>query len=154
METDVSDYVLAAILSIVNKDNEVHSVTFHSCTFTIAELNCDTHNKELLAIFKAFKIWQYYLEGLAYPINVIMDHKNLEYFSTTKILTQRQVQWSKYLSQFNLIIRFCPGHLSTKQDALTRQWDIYPKEENTGYAIVNSHNFKPIFTQEQLTVSV
>ena len=154
VETNVSDYVLAAILSIVNKGNEVHSVTFHSCTFTIAELNCDTHNKELLAIFKAFKIWRYYLEGLAYPINVIMDHKNLEYFSTIKILTQRQAQWSKYLSQFNLIIRFRPGHLSTKQDALIRQWDIYPKEENTGYAIVNSHNFKPIFTQEQLIASV
>jgi len=26
--------------------------------------------------------------------------------------------------------------------------DIYPKEENTGYAIVNSHNFKSIFIQE------
>ena len=25
---------------------------------------------------------------------------------------------------------------------------------NTGYTIVNSHNFKPIFTQEQLVASV
>ena len=120
METDASDYALAAILSIVNKDNEVHPVTFHSCTFTVVELNYDTHDKELLAIFEAFKIWQHYLEGLAYPINVVMDHKNLEYFSTTKILTQRQAQWSEYLSQFNLVIRFCPSHLSTKLDALTK----------------------------------
>jgi len=43
------------------------------------------------------------------------------------------VQWSKYLSQFNLVIRFCPGHLSTKPDALTRRWDVYPKGGNTGY---------------------
>ena len=57
METDASDYALAAILSIVNEDNEVHLVVFHSRTFTAAELNYDTHNKELLAIFKAFKIW-------------------------------------------------------------------------------------------------
>ncbi len=42
----------------------------------------------------------------------------------------------------------------TKLDALIRQWDIYPKGENTGYAIVNSHNFKPIFTQEQLAASI
>jgi len=38
VKTDVSDYALAAILSIVNEDNEVHPVAFHSCTFTAAEL--------------------------------------------------------------------------------------------------------------------
>ena len=90
METDASDYALTEILSIVNEDNEVHPVAFHSRTFTIAELNYDIHDKELLAIFEAFKIWQYYMEGLAYPIDGVTDHKNLEYFSTTKVLTQRQ----------------------------------------------------------------
>ena len=87
VETDASDYALATILSIVNEDNEVHPVAFHSRTFTAVELNYDTHNKELLAIFEAFKIWRHYLEGPAYPIDVVTDHKNLEYFSTTKILT-------------------------------------------------------------------
>ena len=87
VETDALDYALAAILSIVNKENEVHPVAFHSRTFTMAELNYNTHDKELLAIFEAFKIWQHYLEGLAYPINVVTDYKNLEYFSTTKVLT-------------------------------------------------------------------
>ena len=56
METDASDYALAAILSIMNKENKVHLVAFHFCTFTIVELN-NTHDKELLAIFEAFKIW-------------------------------------------------------------------------------------------------
>ena len=148
VETDVSDYALAAILSIVNKDNEVHPVAFYSYTFTVAELNYDTHDKELLAIFEAFKIWRHYLEDLTYPIDIVIDHKNLEYFSTTKILTQRQAQWSEYLSQFNLVIRFRPGRLGTKPDALTRRWDVYPKGGNTSYATVNPHNFKPIFTQE------
>jgi len=120
VETDALDYALTAILSVVNEDNEVHPVAFHSCTFTAAELNYDTHDKELLAIFEAFKIWQHYLEGPAYPIDVVTDHKNLEYFSTTKVLTRRQAWWSEYLSQFNLVIRFRPGRLSTKLDALTR----------------------------------
>ena len=92
VETDASDYALAEILSIVNEDNKVYPVTFYSCTFTAAELNYDIYDKELLAIFEAFKIWQHYLEGLAYPINVVMDHKNLEYFSTTKILIRRQAR--------------------------------------------------------------
>ena len=86
VETDASDYALTAILSVVNEDNEVHPVAFHSHTFTAVELNYNTYDKELLAIFEAFKIWQYYLEGLAYPIDVVTDYKNLEYFSTTKIL--------------------------------------------------------------------
>jgi len=107
METDASDYALAAILSIVNEDNKVHPVAFHSRTFTAVELNYNTHDKELLAIFEAFKIWRHYLEGLVYPIDIVTDYKNLDYFSTTKVLTQRQVQWSEYLSQFNLVIRFC-----------------------------------------------
>ena len=57
MKTNTLDYVLTIILSIVNKENEVHLVAFHSHTFTMAELSYDTYDKELLAIFKAFKIW-------------------------------------------------------------------------------------------------
>jgi len=120
METNASDYALAAILSIMTKDNETHPVAFHSRTFSAPELNYDIHNKELLTIFEAFKIWRHYLEGSALPIDVIMDYKNLEYFSTTKILTCQQARWLEYLSQFNLIIHFCPGHLGTKPDTLTR----------------------------------
>ena len=57
IETDALDYILAAILSIVNEENGVHPVAFHSHTFAVAELNYDTYKKELLAIFEAFKIW-------------------------------------------------------------------------------------------------
>jgi len=87
VETNALDYALTAILLIVNEENEVHLVAFHSCTFTVAELNYNTYDKELLAIFEVFKIWRHYLEGLAYSINIVMDHKNLKYFSTTKVLT-------------------------------------------------------------------
>ena len=48
------------------------------------------------------------------------DHKNLEYFSTSKVLTCQQAQWSEFLSSFNLVIRFHPGKLGAKPDALTR----------------------------------
>ena len=87
METNTLDYAYAAIFSIINKDNEVHPVAFHSHTFTAAELNYNTYNKELLTIIEAFKIWWHYLESLAYFINVVTDYKNLKYFSTTKVLT-------------------------------------------------------------------
>jgi len=154
METNASDYALAAILSIMTKDNEIHLVAFHSRTFSTPELNYNVHDKELLAIFEAFKIWRHYLEGSASPIDIVMDHKNLEYFSTTKILTRQQARWSEYLSQFNLVICFCPRRLGTKPDALTRRWDIYPKGGDNSYASVNPHNFRLVFTHEQIAASL
>ena len=56
VENDALDYALAAFLSIINDDNKVHPVAFHSHTFTVVELNYNTHDKELLAMFEAFKI--------------------------------------------------------------------------------------------------
>ena len=53
-------------------------------------------------------------------IDVVTDHKNLEYFTTTKVLTRQQVHWSEYLSAFNMAIRFRPGRLGRKPDTLTR----------------------------------
>ena len=91
VETDALGYAFTIILSIVNKENKVHPVAFHSHTFTITELNYNTYDKKLLATFKAFNIWQHYLESLAYPIDIVTNYKNLKYFSTTKVLIQRQV---------------------------------------------------------------
>ena len=154
VETDASDHAIAAILSIMLPDGEIRPVAFHSRTLSSSELNYDTHDKELLAIFEAFGKWRHYLEGAGTPIDVITDHKNLEYFATTKLLTRRQARWSEFLSQFNIIIRFHPGKLGTKPDVLTRCWDVYPKEEDSDYANVNPQNLRPVFTQEQLASSL
>ena len=56
VETNIPNCTLTTILFIINEENKVHPVIFHICTFTIAKLNYDTHNKELLTIFEAFKI--------------------------------------------------------------------------------------------------
>ena len=57
---------------------------------------------------------------------VLSDHKNLEYFATTKQLTRRQVCWSEYLSSFNYLICYRAGRLGTKPDALMLCEDMYP----------------------------
>jgi RNase H-like domain found in reverse transcriptase len=119
IETDASDYALAAILSQVEFNGEIHPVTYLSWTFSDTELDYDTHDKELMAIYEAFKAWQHYLEGTEVPIDVVTDHKNLEYFCTTRILSRRQARWSTFLSRFNMVIRFHPGCLRTKPNGLT-----------------------------------
>jgi len=69
-------------------EREVYLITFHSRTLYAAKLNYDVYNKELLVIFEAFKKWYYYLEGVVIPIDIVTNHKNIEYFSTTKSLTR------------------------------------------------------------------
>ena len=53
-----------------------------------------------------------------------------------------------------MVIRFRPGCLGAKPDALTRCWDVYPKEGSSGYTSVNPHNFRPVFTSEQIQHSL
>src|SRR5260370_27999513 len=109
-----------------------------------AKWNYDTHDKELLVIYEAFKTWHHYLEGSAKTIDTVMDHKNLEYFTTTKKLTRRQARWSEFLSQFNLSIHFRPGRLGAKPDALTQRPDIYSESAATDC------NRQPVLTPQQL----
>ena len=134
VETDALDYAVTRILSITCADSELRPVAFYSQTLTAPELNYDTHNKELLAIFEAFRTWCHYLEGSTTLVDIVMDHKNLEYFSTLKVLTHQQARWFEFLSSFNLVICFRPRKLGAKPDALTRRWDVYPKEGDSGYA--------------------
>jgi len=77
VKTNALDYIIVALLFIMIEEKEVHLVTFYFCTFKATELNYDTHNKKLLVVFEAL---------LKLSIDVITDHKNLEYFLTTKIL--------------------------------------------------------------------
>ena len=106
VETDALDFAIAGILSVTTPDNKIHPVTFFSHLLQSVEHNYDTHDKELLAIFEAFKSWRHFLEGVATTIDTVMDHKNLEYFTTSKKLTHWQARWSEFLLQFNLRICF------------------------------------------------
>ena len=75
VETDALDYALAAILSTISPTNgKIHPIAFHSRTFTPPELNYNVHDKELLTIFEAFKIWHHYLEGSPTLVDVVTDH--------------------------------------------------------------------------------
>ena len=110
VETDASDYAVAAILSQISPtDGDLHPLAFYSRGMAPAELNYEIYDKELLAIFDAFQQWRNYLEGSTHVVLVLSDHKNLEYFATTKQLMRRQVRWSEYLSGFNYLIRYRAG---------------------------------------------
>ena len=74
------------------EEKEVYPVTFHFYIFKATELNYNIYDKEILVVFEAFYTWYHYLEELELLIDFIMNHKNLEYFSTTKILSYCQAR--------------------------------------------------------------
>ncbi len=87
VEMDTSDHAIAGILSVTTQDNNIQLVAFFSCSLQGVEKNYDTHDKELLAMFEAFKNWQHFLEGSAEVIDMVTNHKNLEYFTSSKKLS-------------------------------------------------------------------
>src|SRR5258705_404174 len=147
VETDASDHAIAGILSVTTQDNKIQPIAFFSCFLQGVEKNYNTHDKELLAMFEAFKNWRHFLEGSGEVIDTVTDHKNLEYFTTSKKLSCRQARWAEFLAQFNMRVRFRPGRLGSKPDTLTCRWDLYMDGDGQEPAATNVH---PIFDSEHL----
>src|SRR5882724_230173 len=62
VETDASDYTIAAIISQISPDDgDLHPIVFYSRSMQPAELNYEIYDKELLAILEAFQQWRNYL---------------------------------------------------------------------------------------------
>jgi hypothetical protein len=103
----------------------------------------------LLAIVKALEEWRPELEGTEEEFEVITDHKNLQHFMTTKLLSQRQARWSEFLSQFNFRIVYRPGKLAGKPDALSRKSEDRPlsktdcSDDRINYRYQQIHNISP-----------
>ena len=147
METDALDYVSAGILSQYDDEGTLHPVAFYSKKHSPAECNYEINNKELLAIVQAFEEWHPHLEGSSHPVQVLSDHKNLEYFMSAKLLNRRQACWSEFLSCFDFRIVYRPGKAGGKPDALTRRSRDLPKEGDerllaNQQAVLKQHNVR------------
>jgi hypothetical protein len=90
IEMDASNFAIGCILS-QKHNGQLHPVAFHLRKMEPAEKNYDIHDKELLAVVEAFKHWRPYCHGARFPILVFTDHQSLRYFTTSKVLNQRQV---------------------------------------------------------------
>ena len=131
LETDASDFAIGAVLSQLH-GKRLHPVAFYSRKMDKAEINYDIHDKEMLAIVAAFKEWSRYLESAVDTIMVYTDHKNLEYFCTTKVLNRRQARWAQELSNYEFKISYRPGSKNGKPDALSRRSEYRPKRGDNG----------------------
>jgi hypothetical protein len=121
IKTNASDYVSAGVLSQRDDDGVSHPVAFFSKKHSPAECNYDINDKELMAIIKALEEWGTECEGAEHMVQLLTDHKHLEYFMSKILLNRRQARWAQLLSRFDYEILYRPGKLNGKADALTRR---------------------------------
>jgi transposase InsO family protein len=121
LETDASDGVIAGVISQEHADKQWYPVGFYSHVLAGAEINWEIHDKELSAIVQAFEKWRPELMSCQQRVGVYSDHRSLEYFMTTKILTAKQVRWMEFLSDFNFEIKYTAGKDNQKADILSRR---------------------------------
>ncbi|KAG0158309.1 hypothetical protein PDIDSM_5822 [Penicillium digitatum] len=150
METDASDYALGARLTQPGQDGKYRPVAFWSRKIIPAELNYDVHDKELLAIVSAFQVWREYLEGAKHTVTVKSDHKNLTFFTTTKVLTRRQARWAETLAQYDFRIEHCKGTENSQADALSRRPDYELGTKSAEPAVLRQNSDGTISYNKQI----
>ena len=126
IETNLSDYVNASVLSQLDDKGVLYPVTCFSRKIAPAKCNYKIYNKKLLTIIQCFEEWRLELEGTSLLVKILTNHKSLEYFISTKKLTPRQVKWAEFLSEFNFVISYQSGKKNDKADAFTRKPNKQP----------------------------
>jgi hypothetical protein len=81
--------VAGGVLSQLGDNGELHPVTFFLKNLAPAECNYEIYDKKLLAIIRGFELWQPELTACEKTIDVVTDHRALEYFMLTKKLNRR-----------------------------------------------------------------
>ena len=71
---------------------------FMSKKFTAAQHNYRVFEMETIAILEGLLKWEDKLIGN--KINIVTDHRALEFFKTQRRLSSRQMRWMEYLSRF------------------------------------------------------
>jgi RNase H-like domain found in reverse transcriptase/Reverse transcriptase (RNA-dependent DNA polymerase) len=114
---DASDKVTGAVLSFGKTWETARPVAFDSMPLKDAELNYAMHEKELLAILRAFRKWKSDLIGC--PFYVYTDHKTLLNYHTQRNMSRRQARWMEEMSIFDCKFVYVKGEDNTVADTLS-----------------------------------
>jgi len=131
IETDASNTAIGGCASQTDENGVSYPIAFYSRKLTKAEQNYEIYDKEMLGIIEALREWRAYLVGAKHPVEIVTDHKNLEYFTTTRKLNSRQARWNEFLGDYHFTIRYRPGSLNSRADALSRRADYRADPERS-----------------------
>jgi len=80
-----------------------------------------------MAIIKGFGECRPECEGAAYSLQLLTDHRNLEYFMIKDLLNRHQARRSEFWTRFEYQIVHRPGKSNWKADALMRRLGDLPE---------------------------
>ena len=118
LQTDASDYAIAAVLTQLDDDGYERVVSYASRQLRDPERRYDTREKELLAVVYGCREFRKYLWGP--PFVVQTDHANMRWLMPTSDLPNRLARWALLLQEFDFTIEHRPGRANQNADALSR----------------------------------
>ena len=125
--------MIEEVLSQKNENDVWKSIIYFFNKMIVVELNYQIYDKKFLAIVRVFEKWRSKLKDSKFFIQVIFDHKNLEYFMSFKLLNRRQARWFEFLSRFNFVIIYRSSNQNNVVDALNRQLEVFSKKEEIDF---------------------
>ena len=87
-------------------------------------------DKEICAVMKALNEWRPLLIGLQRAqFTILTDHRALEYFTTKRLLDQRQARWQETLGDYQFIITYRPGTENLVADVLSPKSEEFKSQK-------------------------
>ena len=123
---DASDIGAGAYLAQI-QGSEHKIIGFASMTFSGAQLNYATLQRELVALRWGVKTFRPFLQGVEFIL--FTDHQPLVHLDNMKLVCSRLARTMEELAEYLFEIRYLPGHLNTAADALSRLSNELPWPE-------------------------
>ena len=144
---DASQFATGAILYQADKARSdkrgkplLRPLGFNSQTFNKTEQNYPIYDRELLAVIRGLRCWKHLLRNTVYPVLVITDHANLQYYREPQKIGPRVNGYLADLADYNIQLVYRPG-ATNRADALSRRPDAVPVEESDLVLVLPDHLF-------------
>ena len=133
IEINVSNWIIVAIFSQRDIDEQFHFVTYMSKKMSFVECNYEIYDKKFLTIIRIFEKWKSKCVEISMKnsIKYLIDHKNLKHFRFFKQFNRKQIKWIEFLTKFNFKIAYKFDVQKTKFDNLIRKFqNFFENNEN------------------------
>ena len=93
-------------------------IAYASRQIKVHEKNYPTHDLELAVVVFALQLWRHYSYGM--HVDVLTDHKSLQYVFTRRELNLRQRRWLELLKDCDMSVNYHLVKANVVADALSR----------------------------------
>ena len=117
---DASEYGGTGACLMQDFGSGLQPIAYESRGYCPAEQNYPVHDKEMLAVIRALKVWRHYLQEA--EVTVYTDHHSLQFYNQKNLqFSPRQQRWAFFLQQYpRLRLAYTPGKYNVVADALSR----------------------------------